>query len=126
MMKSAVELFAEYRRDHQAALEPCIHCLVERCPDEEREQLDALLDSFYSDEYRRPPYSPVQTRRIHEKLEPIFEQAMSEPSVIAALDQRDAAWRDKPIWRKMWARGRFRLYCWRLRLALFGRAKPWE
>jgi hypothetical protein len=125
--KTAVGLFVEYKRDEEAALNPCTHCLIEKCPEDEREKLFALLEAWTEDEgYRSPPYSPVQLRRIQAKLQPIDEQVHNDPAVIAAEDQIAAAWRDKPWWRKRISRAKFSLFAWRMRLSIIGRKKPWE
>lgn len=125
---TAVALFAEYRKDHQAALEPCMMCMFEKCPEAEREKLDALVESFYEDVSRpHPPYSPVQMRRIHEKMAPIFDRAMQDPAVIAAEDQRKALWRDTAWWRKRWLRVRFMVrWTLYLRVRNLWCKKPWE
>jgi hypothetical protein len=126
--KTAVALFTEYRKDWDAALNPCIHCLYESCPESEQPALQALLDHYLdSDEgFKTPPYSPVQMRRQQEKLKPLMDRVMNDPAWIANEDQMKAAWRDKPWWRKRWSRLRFRGFMWKLRLSLIGKKPPWE
>lgn len=122
---TAVSLFAEYRRDHQAALEPCLMCMFAKCPEAEQDKLDALLE-VYLDDSPRPPYSPVQVRRIMEKMQPLYDRAMQDPAVMAAEDQRDARWRDTPRWRKVYLRTNFMLFALKMRLRTVGRRSPWE
>jgi hypothetical protein len=125
MHLTATDLFDEFRRDEEAALRPCLHCLLERCPDGERASLDTLLDDWLMSA-SSPPYSPVQLRRLSEKIMPIIERAEKDPSVIAARDQWDAEWRDVPWLAKRWRRlnGRVRIgwMLWRAKR----RPKPWE
>jgi hypothetical protein len=121
---TAVELFQEFKLDYEAALNPCMICLFEKCPEEEQGKLDALLEAY--DLFPSPPYSPVQLRRIEQKMAPIVERAMADPAVIASEDQRAATWRDTPWWRKAYRRARFRAFVWKLRLRGLGRRKPWE
>lgn len=129
--RTAVTLFDEYVRDHRAALEPCICCLLEKCPPSELPALNALLDHHLETDYARPPYSPVQQRRLMEKIEPIVDRAMRDPAVMADQDQRDARWRDTPWIVKRWRRTRF-FVRWTLRLRLQWmlwhrwQKQPWE
>lgn len=125
--RTAADLFEEYRKDHDAALEPCIYCLIDRCPPEQEEQLRALLEMWLdSDRYRTPPYSPVQSRRLQERIQPLLDRVLHDPAVVAHEDQMNAAWRDKPWWRKRWSRLRFRVrWAWITRPRPFTK-KPWE
>jgi hypothetical protein len=123
--RTAIELFHEYKLDYEAALEPCVFCLFEKCPEEERDELNALLE-VWSDDAPGPPLSPVQIRRLEQKMAPIVERVMADPGVMAAEDQRAATWRDTPWWRKAYRRARFRAFVWKLRLQGLGRRKPWE
>lgn len=125
--RTAVSLFHEYVKDHEAAMEPCLMCVIEKCPEPEREKLDALLEAYHDrDDAPRPPYSPVQVRRIMEKMAPLYERAMQDPAVIACEDQREAQWRDTPWWRKRYLRLRFKLFALKMRLGTVGRKPPWE
>jgi hypothetical protein len=125
--RTAVALFNEYVKDYEAALNPCMLCMLEKCPEAEREKLDVLLEAHLDcDDFSRPPHSPVQMRRIQAKLQPLFDQAMSDPAVIAAEDQREAHWRDTPWWRKRYLRLRFKLFALKMRLRTVGRKPPWE
>lgn len=127
--KTAVELFTDYEKDWAAALEPCISCLLERCPDDERPALNALLER-HLDTCPMPPYSPVQTRRLMEKTQVIVDRVMNDPAVMAQQDQYDAKWRDTPWLLKRWRRLQF-WWLWGVRLRLarvrhWRRPKPWE
>jgi hypothetical protein len=122
--RTAVALFTDYRKDFEAAMEPCLMCMFEKCPEPEREKLDALLEAYH-DEMPRAPYSPVQLRRIMEKMQPLYDRAMQDPGVIASEDQREARWRDTPWWRKRYLRLRFTLFALKLRLGTVGRKRPW-
>jgi hypothetical protein len=122
--RSAVELFQEFKLDYEAALSPCMICLFEKCPEEEQGKLEALLDAY--DLFPSPPYSPVQLRRIEEKMAPLIDRAMADPAVVASEDQREALWRDTAWWKKTWSRARFRGFVWKMRVRQVGRRKPWE
>lgn len=125
--RTAVALFNEYAKDYEAAMGPCLLCLIEKCPEAEREKLDALLEAYHDrDDAPHPPYSPVQMRRIQAKMQPLFDRAMSDPAVMAAEDQREARWRDTPWWRKRYLRLRFTLFALKMRLRTVGRRPPWE
>lgn len=127
--KTATELFGEFRRDHEAALEPCVHCLFERCPPDDEEALHVLVEEYLTTA-PRPPYSPVQHRRLKERIAPIIDRVLSDPGYQAMQDQLEAGWRDKPWWRRRWIRGRSNLWMgwWRFRIwcRSVGRKKPWE
>lgn len=126
--KTADDLFDEYVKDWNAALNPCMACLLERCPEDELPALNALIDYYLSSDgsCKTPPYSPVQARRLHEKMRPIFERVENDPAWMAMQDQYDAAWRDKPWWRKAWIRTRSKvMWRWITRPRPFTK-QPWE
>lgn len=63
---TAASLYEEFRRDWNAALSPCVACLLARCPAGEVDALHELLDAGLT-ELSTPPYSPVQLRRLAER-----------------------------------------------------------
>lgn len=125
MHPTAIDLFDDYRRDWEAALNPCLDCLLRSCPESEREALHALVENHLMTA-ATPPYSPVQMRRTREKVAPIVDRVMSEPWFVAEMDQNAAAWRDKPWFKKAWHRARFYATITRLRWRIRRRGKPWE
>lgn len=66
-MATAAELFDAYHRDWDAALCPCITCLLNACPEGEREALNALLDEHLATS-PTPPWSPPQIARFEERV----------------------------------------------------------
>lgn len=66
-MATAAELFEQYRRDWDAALCPCIACLLNACPEGEREALNALLGEHLATS-STPPWSAAQLARFEERV----------------------------------------------------------
>lgn len=123
---TAVDLFREYRLDWEAALNPCMMCLLENCPDSEKVALHALFDSYMEEGHESPPYSPVQCRRLADKMQSIMDRVKADPAVMADDDQRAAKWRDTPWWRKRWSRFRLWWFLFRLRVQRIGKKARWE
>jgi hypothetical protein len=77
---TAAELFEQYRADWNAALCPCITCLLNACPEAEREALNALLGEHLATS-PTPPYSEAQLRRfevrVADAIAPLFAERPS-------------------------------------------------
>lgn len=75
---TAASLYEEFRRDWNAALRPCVTCLLARCPAGEVDALHERLEAGLT-ELPTPPYSLVQRRRLAERVELILEHARRGP-----------------------------------------------
>lgn len=124
--KTPTELAQEFAADYRAALNPCICCAMDYFDGEDERQEVADLIEVLLTNAESPPYSPVQMRRIEERMQPIFDRAMKDPAVVADRDQREAEWRDKPRRVKLWYAIRWRMLCLRMRLSLVGKKPRWE
>jgi hypothetical protein len=102
------DLAESYVRDERAALRPCLDCAIRGLDDDEREAFFTYVEAAMQGDPTSPPFSPVQQRRISEKLGPLIDSVMSDPSVIAARDQDQAAFRDTPWWKRRYFRARLR------------------
>lgn len=132
---TCTDVFADFRADWHAAMNPCLDCALARCPEPERAAFLVLIDDFLMTA-PSPPYSPVQQRRQRELFQPILDRVNADPDAQAALraaeDQMHATFRDLPTWKK-W-RNRLLLRGFELRHGLRGpmryvnrvRAAPWD
>jgi hypothetical protein len=123
--RTSTDLLAEFRADWEAALCPDVGDFLVRCEPGELDAFRDLLDAYLM-EAPSPPYSPIQQRRLAEKVQPILDRAFADPAYVAAEDQRKAEWRDLPWVVKRWRRLRFAALTFRLRWQARQRPNPWD
>jgi len=126
------DLFDEFSADWEAALCPSLCEFIEQCHPERRDDLIGTID-IYLEHAPTPPYSPVQQRRIGEKikgrmgsrLDAAFNEGWKE------FNEGPDGYAQQPALEKLRRRARFRWGVLRMRIFYGGiigrmRTKPWD